>query len=341
MARLKLIVFACFVSIFSMTVGYFLPKEKVEKKKYSVSSNTPNFSADLLNPILPYYEQIGLDYSELKSFKVKIEQRIQVFKNIHKDLHVSYYFRDLNNGLWTGINERESFSPASLFKVPLMIALLKKAESDSKVWEMGVDYKKADLGEVPEESGFKKEDGKFYSIADLLTQMIVYSDNTASMLLLQFVGEGQVMKVIDDLNMHVGNGFNQNTNFVTVKAYAGILRILYNASYLNKEMSEKALNLLAQSKFNKGIRAGIPPHIKVAHKYGKRDETVGGGRIHNLQLHHFGLVFHPKKPFIIGVMTRGADVETKLKVIQVLSEITYQEVDKQTKDNVKSEVFSE
>jgi hypothetical protein len=40
-------------------------------------------------------------------------------------------------------------------------------------------------------------------------------------------------------------------------------------------------------------------------------------------------------------MTRGADVETKLKVIQALSEITYQEVDKQTKDNVKSEVFSE
>ena len=106
-------------------------------------------------------------------------------------------------------------------------------------------------------------------------------------------------------------------------------------------MSEKALNLLAQSKYNKGIRAGIPAHIKVAHKYGKRDETLAGGRIHNLQLHHFGLVFHPKKPFIIGVMTRGADVETKLQVIKALSEITYQEVDNQTKDNVKSEVFSE
>jgi beta-lactamase class A len=341
MGKLKLIIFVFVITVFSMTVGYFLPKEKVKKMQAPVSSIAPNFSSNLLNPILPYYEQIDLDYTELKSFKAKIEKRIQSFKNTHKDLHVSYYFRDLNNGLWMGINEQESFSPASLFKVPLMIALLKKAESDPKVWEMGVDYKKADLGEVPEESGFKKEDGKFYTIADLLTQMIVYSDNTASMLLLQFVGDEAVMKVIDELNMHVGNGFDQNTNFVTVKAYAGILRILYNATYLNKEMSEKALNLLAQSKYNKGIRAGIPAHIKVAHKYGKRDETVGGGRIHNLQLHHFGLVFHPKKPFIIGVMTRGADVETKLKVIQALSEITYLEVDKQTKDNVKSEVFSE
>jgi beta-lactamase class A len=341
MSKSKLIILIVFISVFSITIGYFLPKEKVKKTQLPASLTAPNFSTSLLNPILPHYDQMGLDYSELKSFRGKIEQRIQFFKNIHKDLHVSYYFRDLNNGLWTGVNERESFSPASLFKVPLMIALLKKAQSDPKVWEMGVDYKKADLGEVPEESGFKKEDGKFYSIADLLTQMIVYSDNAASMLLLQYLGDSAVVKVIDELNMHVGKSFHETTDFVTVKAYAGVFRVLYNASYLDKEMSEKALNLLAQSKFNKGIIAGIPAHVKVAHKYGKRDETLAGGRIHNLQLHHFGLVFHPKKPFIIGIMTRGADVETKLQVIKALSEITFQEVDKQTKDNVKSEVFSE
>ena len=341
MSKSKLIILVVFISVFSITIGYFLPKGKVKKVQLPASLTPPNFSTSLLNPILPHYHQMGLDYTELKSFKDKIEQRIQFFKNTHKDLHVSYYFRDLNNGLWIGINERESFSPASLFKVPIMIALLKKAQSDPKVWEMGVDYKKADLGDVPEESGYKKEDGKFYTIADLLTQMIVYSDNAASMLLLKFIGNKSILKVIEELNMHVGSGFDQNTNFITVKAYAGILRVLYNASYLNKEMSEKALDLLAQSKYNKGIRAGIPAHIKVAHKYGKRDETVAGGRIHNLQLHHFGFVFHPKKPFIIGIMTRGADVETKLQVIKALSEITFQEVDKQTKDNVKSEVFSE
>lgn len=341
MSKSKLIILVVFISIFSITIGYFLPKAKVKKTQLPVSLTAPNFSTSKLNPILPYYDQIGLDYSELKSFKDKIEDRIQFFENTHKDLHVSYYFRDLNNGYWIGINERESFSPASLFKVPLMIALLKKAQSDPKVWEMGVDYKKADLGDVPEESGFKKEDGKFYSMDDLLTQMIVYSDNAASMLLLQFVGDKAIMKVIGDLNMHVGKGFDQNTNFITVKAYAGILRVLYNASYLNKEMSEKALYLLTQSKYNKGIRAGIPAHVKVAHKYGKRDETLAGGRIHNLQLHHFGVVFHPKKPFLLGIMTRGADVETKNSVIKELAEITYKEVEAQTSDNQSKEVFSE
>lgn len=341
MRQSKQIIFTILIAIFFLIIGYFIPREIGEKTSQKSIQTSQNFSTTLLNPILPYFEQIGLDHTELKSFKGKIERRIQVLKKTHKDLHVSYYFRDLNTGLWTGINELETFSPASLFKVPLMIALLKKAEIDPKVWTMGVDYKESELGEVPEESGFKKEDGKFYSINDLLTQMIVYSDNTASMLLLQFVGDSAVMKVIDELNMHVGNGFHENTNFVTVKTYAGILRILYNASYLNKEMSEKALNLLSQAKYEKGIRAGVPSHIKVAHKYGKRDETIEGGKIHNLQLHHFGLVFHPEKPFIIGIMTRGADVETKLQVIKELTEITYQEVDKQTSDYVKTDVFAE
>lgn len=341
MRQSKQIIFTILTAILFLIIGYFIPREIVKKPSQEPSQIAQNFSTTLLNPILPYYEQIGLDHTELKSFKGKIEKRIQVLKKTHKDLHVSYYFRDLNTGLWTGVNELETFSPASLFKVPLMIALFKKAEIDPKVWTMGVDYKKSELGEVPEESGFKKEDGKFYSINDLLTQMIVYSDNTASMLLLQFVGDTAVMKVIDELNMHVGNGFHQNTNFVTVKAYAGILRILYNASYLNKEMSEKALNLLSQAKYEKGIRAGVPSHIKVAHKYGKRDETIQGGKIHNLQLHHFGLVFHPEKPFIIGIMTSGADVETKLKVIKELTEITYKEVDKQTSDYAKTNVFAE
>lgn len=44
--------------------------------------------------------------------------------------NVSLYFRDLNNGPWISINGQEKFSPASLLKVPLMIALFKIAEQD-------------------------------------------------------------------------------------------------------------------------------------------------------------------------------------------------------------------
>jgi beta-lactamase class A len=294
-----------------------------------------------VDPTLPYFEQLGLDHSELSSFRSKIEKRINEEKKIHPDLFVSYYFRDLNNGLWTGINERETFSPASLFKVPLMIALLKKAETDPGILKLGITYKARSMGQVEEESGFKKEEGKYYYVDDLLTQMICYSDNSASLILLQLVGDSMVYKVIEDLNMHVGLTFNENTNFVTVKAYAGIFRILYNASFLNREMSEKALKLLTQSKFEKGIRAGIPSNVLVAHKYGKRDERINASTLESLQLHHFALVYHHQKPFVLGIMTRGGNLESKNEIIKDLAQITYNEVDAQCNKGVKSHVFRE
>lgn len=343
MSKFKAFLLPFALLIIGFSSGYFISKGTNGQEKKSKIETTQDelFKSSLVNPTLPYFDKLGLDYSELNSFRTKIESRINIEKQKHPDLFVSYYFRDLNNGLWSGINEKETFSPASLFKVPLMIALLKKAETDPGILKLGVTYKAKTMGQVEEESGFKKEEGKYYYVDDLLTQMICYSDNAASLLLLQLVGDSMVYKVIEDLNMHVGLKFNENTNFVTVKAYAGIFRILYNASFLSKEMSEKALRLLTLSKFENGIRAGVPKDVMVAHKYGKRDERINSSTLESLQLHHFALVYHKRKPYILGIMTRGANLDVKNKIIKDLAEITFKEVDGQSQDGVKSKVYRE
>ena len=41
------------------------------------------------------------------------------------------YFRDLEAGRWTGVNENEQFSPASMLKVPTMMAVFNLAEERS------------------------------------------------------------------------------------------------------------------------------------------------------------------------------------------------------------------
>ncbi len=323
--------------------GFFyantLNANKIKQVVKIAESSGSNFI--LLNPILPYVNDIGLDYNELKSFKPQIEAYIKIKKSENPDLHVSFYFRDLCRGLWSGVNENEFFSPASLFKLPVMIALLKKAETDPNALKTGIVYKAESFKNIEEESGFKKEEGKYYTTDDLLTQMICYSDNTASLILLSFLGDSSILKVIFDLNMNVGSQYNNNTNFVSVKAYAGIFRVLYNSSYLNKQMSEKALGLLCQSKYNKGIRSAVPTQIVVAHKYGKRDIVGENGKINSVQLHHFGIVYHAKKPYIIGVMTRGGSLTLKEKIIYDIAEIAYNEVDKQCKINHDNQVFKE
>jgi hypothetical protein len=106
-------------------------------------------------------------------------------------------------------------------------------------------------------------------------------------------------------------------NRVTAHGYSGFFRILFNAAYLNKEMSEKALELLSHEDFPRGMVAGVPPGVVVASKFGEKVD-VG-----DVQLHEFGIVYHRKGPYILGVMTRGRDLARQAEVIRKVSALVY------------------
>ncbi len=310
---------------------FFKKQHKAEKP---VTITHKEFSH--LNPFLNCIEDKGLNMSELKSFKSDIDSYINNVHQKHPDVFISYYFRDLNNGMWLGINEHKKFSPASLMKVPVMISVLKEAQKNPEILNTKLLYLKSYFEIIDEESGFEKKDSAGYTVTELLEQMIEYSDNAAALLLMKFVGMDKVAETEKDLNLAIGDDFDINTNFVKVKSYAATFRILYNASYLNAEMSELALSYLCNSKHSGGIRAAIPTAYNVAHKYGERDVFDSKGKRQTLQLHHFGIVYYPNKPFLIGVMTRGSNKEAKEKIIRDLSRITFENVEKQAKNNKQS-----
>lgn len=171
--------------------------------------------------------------------------------------------------------------------------------------------------------------------------MIDYSDNFATLTLLKYIGEEAVQKVESDLNIRIKPEYTELSNFVTVKNYAGFFRILYNASYLNSEMSQRALTYLSKAEYKEGIRKAIPDSIVVAHKYGKRDISGVGTKLESIQLHHFGLIYYPGKPFLLGIMTRGSNLVQKKRIIYELSKITFEEVHKQASSAAYDRVFIE
>ena len=310
-------------------IGYFLGYSQYHTKKPATVITEKVSFGKYINPTLSCY---GPHIKELRSFKREMEQYVDEVKQKHPDLHISYYFRDLANGIWIGLNEKEEFSPASLLKLPVMIAVLKESEKNPDFFNKSIQYKASDFSGVSEEAGIPKQDGKFYTIDELITHMISYSDNAATLLLHQYIGENQVKGVEDFLQQHVPEVSNGNTNFISVKNYAAAFRILYNCSYLGKDMSEKALGYLAASHYKGGIRAAVPDSIVIAHKYGVRDHTDGSGiEAKAFQLHHFGIVYYPGKPYLLGIMTRGANKEVKEEVIKTLAGITFRQVDSQMK----------
>src|SRR5690606_549510 len=111
-------------------------------------------------------------------------------------------------------------------------------------------------------------------------------------------------------------------DILSVKDYSAFFRILYNATYLSKEMSEKALSIMARSDFDIGITAGVPNNIHVSNKFGER----GFVNHYEKQFHDCGIVYYPGSPYLLCVMTKGSNFETQIKIIAEVSALVYKNV---------------
>ena len=297
-----------------LVTHYMLPeKEEVRVKEVRKSGYK------MINPVLDYYELEQSLVSETKSMQSKITGYIDKVKSEGKVEMVSVYYRDLNNGPWLGIGEDEHYSPASLLKVPFLIAALKQAEEDPTFLDKKIKYESnIDNNKQNIVDGTQLEVGKEYTIRELLEYMIIHSDNDAKNLLLMNLWKPVFHDVFYDLGIPIEN-YTDADNFLTVKEYASYFRILYNATYLNKNMSEQALLLLSKTNYNNGIVAGVPSGVVVAHKFGERFFPQQNIK----QLHDCGIVYKPGQPYLICVMTRGHDYPVMAKVIADISAIVY------------------
>ncbi len=282
-----------------------------------------------INPLLECEgsEEIISD-PEVRSFQGKIEAYINEIVNKKRASDISVYFRDLTNGPAFGVNEDERFAPASLFKVPTMIAYFKMAESRPAILKEQLMYDgKEDLNELEHFKASRAiEPGKRYTIEELIEMMIVYSDNNANRLLNEHIDREFINKVYADLGIAGPTfmGRNFKGDFINVEEYTSCFRFLFNSSYLNRELSERALRYLAQSDFQYGIMAGVPHGINAALKYGERAFTGTNEK----ELHDCGIVYYPQMPYLLCVMTKGTDFDVLAETIKNISALVYDEVDR-------------
>ncbi len=237
------------------------------------------------------------------------------------------YFRDLKHGPTFGVNELADFAPASLLKLPLAFVFFRSAEVQPELLSKPLQYEgSADvfLQRVkPKQSAVPNTQ---YPIEQLLALMLTYSDNAAYEMLESFLAETE-----HRTNLRLGtfqeigliNPTDRVEETVSVRGYAALFRLLYNASYLSPEYSEKILDMLVQSDYDAGIRAPIPASIKVAHKFGERDFADSDSK----QLHDCGVIYYPKNPYLLCVMSIGTDWSELEETISEISKMVYDEVD--------------
>lgn len=290
-----------------------------------------NSNYKLINPLLDC--QAGANaFTELLPFEDKVSSYIDQINDADPTVDfIAVYFRDLNNGPWFGVNANVDFTPASLLKVPVMIAFFKEAEADQSILQQKIVYHpSAEFPTVQQDipPAETLQDGQTYTVENLIYRMIAYSDNLAQYTLLEHVDSSTLASVFNDFNLPLPNEAVSSSE-MTVTQYAAFFRILFNGSYISQAYSEKALEFLADSQFQDGLVAGVPTGVTVAHKFGEREFSGQS----EMQLHDCGIVYYPNHPYLLCVMSRGTNLTNMASRIADVSRFVYNEVDNQLKSN--------
>jgi beta-lactamase class A len=284
-----------------------------------------------INPLLGFDILEPKELQQYKPLEDTLSNFLDTQENIGTLDTASVYFRALKSGRWVSVNENEPYSPASLLKVPTMIAFFKEAESDPSILTKHVVYNGTFDDNAEENIKPLKtlEVGASYTIDDLIFRMIAYSDNNALRLLSNNIDPALLSEVYTDIGISLPKPGSPILDFMNVKSYAYFFRILYNATYLSKMYSEKALQYLSEPDFPQGIQAGIPKDISLAQKFGERNIVDDFGNSTQKELHDCGIIYYPSHPYLLCVMTKGKDLNILSSIIQKVSSLVYSDVDSQ------------
>ncbi|MCF8245097.1 MAG: class A beta-lactamase-related serine hydrolase [Saprospiraceae bacterium] len=262
---------------------------------------------------------------KLQPLKNELEGLIDSLKKTGDVSAVSIYLKNFKRGRWISINADNEFHPASLMKVPLMLAVLKKAESMSGMLEKKIVYKKQPGKKMFGQhfQGPSIVEGGTYSIHDLIYYCAANSDNQATHALETNVDLSKVINLFEDIGLPKPD--MQNGDYtISARDFSSFMETIFNAGFLSPEYSEYAAEMLGNSSFKEGFSKGMPANTKMWHKFGEwtRPESQ------EAELHESGVFFVDGKPYLLTVMTRGKDLDKLTTVLQKIAGLTVRRVTK-------------
>lgn len=230
---------------------------------------------------------------------------------------VGVVVRDLQTGALAEINANRVFRSASLFKLPIMVEVLKQQrlkrislddelEIEPDQWTDGSGVLQARVGER-------------LQVRELLRLMIQESDNIAALVLLDAVGAANVNATMDAMGLRDTRVRDRRTDpnlahVTTARDMARLLETIATGRLIDAETSEEALKLLELKQANAWLGEGLPWWVKLAHKWG----DLPGAR------HDAGIVYTPRTTYVAVVLTEGGRPEGAQRVIAEASRAAYE-----------------
>lgn len=246
------------------------------------------------------YIDISRDFISQENFIVNIQplrEKLNAMTDEFGRNKVSIYIEFLNSGANISINPDVYIWQASLAKIPLAMAVMKKIEEGD--WKL-----ENELVLMPNDRNDESGDidsplseypvGSRFTIAKLLEELLVNSDNTAYYILLRNIHADELNRIVDDLGLEQ---LYTEDGRISAKEYSRIFRALYTSSFLTREHSQMMLKWLDESPFNDFLAFNLDKNVPFPHKYGEKI---------NLNVYSdSGIVYVADRPFLITVMVQG------------------------------------
>jgi beta-lactamase class A len=221
------------------------------------------------------------------------------------------------------INERDVFRSASVIKVPLMVDLF--CRRDAGEVSMNDRFVVRDECKV-DGSGVLKElhEGTELTLMDLITLMIVLSDNTATNMLVDRYGTDSCNERMKGLGL-------QNTvfarkmydwdavragkeNLCTAHDLALLLDLMSAGRISSISTSTDMVEIMARQQYREKIPLLLPEGTKIANKTGSLTGVT----------HDVGIVYAPSGPYVLAILTRDvSDVVAAERAIAEVSRLVY------------------
>lgn len=242
--------------------------------------------------------------------KDKADKVTLAFNEKTKNLTGVYglYVVRLGNGYSYGVNEKETFTAASLIKLPVMAGMFAESEKgtinlDEKYVLQAAD-KYITYGFI-----YGKPIGYEITYRNLVQLMGKQSDNNAFRIARKTLGDGTIKDYMTKYGMtHTSLEENDTTPEDIGQFFEG----LWNNNILSKRHKEELLDDLTDTIYTAWLQAGIPEGIRIANKYGRETHVVNDA----------GIVF-TEDPYVVVIMTKGIVDQEADGIFPELSRLVY------------------
>ncbi|MGE4169589.1 MAG: serine hydrolase [Candidatus Margulisiibacteriota bacterium] len=246
-------------------------------------------------------------YQELES---KIETLVA---QNHGQIGVVYY--DLTTGESISVHGGLLFNPASVIKVPVMVEVYKRVA----LGQLSLDNTRLSIKKKDRIWGsgqlYYEPLGKTYTIRQLVEVMITHSDNTATKMLIDYLGPrniNQTMRSLGLRNTIIGNSDLLNAdglNFSTPADMALLMRKLYAGEIFSPRFSQEMIQIMTRQTHKWGIPRFLPSNIRIANKTG----SLTGIK------NDVGIVYYNDEPYVLSIFTNMRSDEQAKLLLRTLS----------------------